>query len=128
MFSHVTLGVSDFDAAFRFYGPLLAMLGLELKFREDERAWAGWKAQGADRPLFIVGRPFDGEPPTPGNGAMTALLAPDRETVQRVYQAAIEAGGCSEGVPGLRPEYHPNYFGAYFRDLDGNKLCVCCHD
>jgi len=128
MFSHVTLGVADFEAAFQFYAPLLEMLGLELKFRENDRPWAGWKAPGADRPLFVIGRPFDGGASAAGNGAMTAFLAPDRATVDAVFRAAIAAGAVSEGEPGLRPEYHPNYYGAYFRDLDGNKLCVCRHD
>lgn len=59
---------------------------------------------------------------------MIALLAPDRTTVGRIFAAALAAGGTSEGAPGLRPQYHANYYGAYFRDLDGNKLCVCCHE
>ncbi|AAU45694.1 hypothetical protein D8O27_29525 [Burkholderia mallei] len=59
---------------------------------------------------------------------MTAFLAADRATVDRVYALALRAGGASEGAPGLRPHYHPDYYGAYFRDLDGNKLCVCCHE
>lgn len=58
---------------------------------------------------------------------MTAFLAEHRSDVDRCYALAIEHGGRCEGKPGLRPEYHPNYYGAYFRDLDGNKLCVCSH-
>jgi predicted lactoylglutathione lyase len=59
---------------------------------------------------------------------MIALLSPDRPTVDEVFAMALENGGQSEGGPGLRPQYHPDYYGAYFRDLDGNKLCVCCHN
>ena len=59
---------------------------------------------------------------------MTAFLAPDRPSVDQAHAAALTAGGVSEGAPGLRPQYHANYYGAYFRDLDGNKLGVCCHD
>jgi predicted lactoylglutathione lyase len=59
---------------------------------------------------------------------MVALLAPTREAVDRCYTVAIESGGRCEGPPGLRPQYHANYYGAYFRDPDGNKLCVCRHD
>jgi lactoylglutathione lyase len=59
---------------------------------------------------------------------MTALLAPDRATVDRCHRLALANGGVDEGAPGLRPEYHVNYWGAYFRDPDGNKLCVVCHD
>ncbi len=59
---------------------------------------------------------------------MVALLAPSRDAVDRVYEVALAHGGLSEGAPGLRPEYHANYYGTYFRDVDGNKICVCCHD
>jgi predicted lactoylglutathione lyase len=59
---------------------------------------------------------------------MTAFLANDRGTVDLVHAAALAAGGQDDGAPGLRPQYHENYYGAYFRDLDGNKLCVACHE
>ncbi|QEN88144.1 VOC family protein [Labrys sp. KNU-23] len=136
MISHTFLGVGDFDRAFRFYEAVLGELGLVLRFREDERpnkhskqrSWAGWVRPGASRPQFQIGHPFDEQAPAPGNGPMVALLAPDRPTVARAWQAALNHGGTDEGAPGLRPEYHAHYYGAYFRDLDGNKLCVCCHD
>ncbi|OMR44561.1 VOC family protein [Burkholderia pseudomallei] len=127
MFSHVCMGVTDVERAFAFYAPLMEALRLDLKFR-DPHGWTGWKPAGAPRPLFLIGRPFDGAPHAPGNGQMTAILAADRATVDRVYALALRAGGASEGAPGLRPHYHPDYYGAYFRDLDGNKLCVCCHE
>ena len=56
------------------------------------------------------------------------MLAADRATVDAVHALALRHGGSCEGPPGLRPEYHANYYGAYFRDPDGNKLCVCCHE
>jgi putative acetyltransferase len=59
---------------------------------------------------------------------MIALSAPDRAAVDRCHRLALTNGGMDEGPPGLRPQYHPDYYGAYFRDPDGNKLCVCCHD
>lgn len=127
MFSHVCMGVTDVERAFAFYAPLMEALRLDLKFR-DPHGWTGWKPAGAPRPLFLIGRPFDGAPHAPGNGQMTAFLAADRATVDRVYALALRAGGASEGAPGLRPHYYPDYYGAYFRDLDGNKLCVCCHE
>jgi hypothetical protein len=50
-----------------------------------------------------------------------------RAVVDNCHEVALTNGARSEGPPGLRPEYHPNYYGAYIRDLDGNKVCVCCH-
>jgi catechol 2,3-dioxygenase-like lactoylglutathione lyase family enzyme len=128
MLSHVFVGISDFERAFSFYSVLMDTLELRLKFRDNDTCWAGWMAAGAPRPLFVIGRPYDGQPATVGNGQMLALLAKDRATVDRVHAAALAHGGACEGPPGLRPQYHPDYYGAYFRDPDGNKLCVCCHE
>ena len=127
MLSHVFIGVNDFDRAVAFYSPVLERLGLVLRFTEPARPWAGWQTPGVARPLFLIGRPFDGQPAAPGNGAMNALLAADRATVDAVHALALQHGGRCEGPPGLRPEYHASYYGAYFRDPEGNKLCVCCH-
>ncbi|KAK9357426.1 VOC family protein [Lipomyces starkeyi] len=128
MFSHIYIGVTDFPRAFTFYSCISEALGLTLKFSEPEKAWAGWMQARVARPLLLIGQPYDGNIATSGNGHMVALLAPDRITVDKCYDIAIAAGGTDEGRPGLRPEYHSNYYGAYFRDPDGNKLCVCCHD
>ena len=127
MISHTFLGVNDFALAFTFYEAVLGELGLNLRFRDEARPWAGWQTPGVPRPLFLIGRPFDGAAASAGNGTMVALLAADRATVDRAYAAALRHGGCSEGAPGLREHYHPDYYGAYFRDPDGNKLGVCCH-
>lgn len=80
------------------------------------------------RPPLLIGRPYDGAPARVGNGQMVALLAPSRSAVAAAFDAALAHGGTCEGKPGLRPEYHAHYFGAYVRDPDGNKLCVCCHE
>lgn len=128
MISHTYVGITDFDRALRFYQSVLPVLGLTLKFCDAAKPWAAWMTPGVARPLFIIGRPFDGRVASAGNGAMIALLAPDRAAVDAAYRAALAAGGSDEGAPGLRPHYHPNYYGAYFRDPDGNKLCVVCHD
>ncbi len=127
MFSHVTVGTNDFERDFAFYSGLMAVLGHQLRFHESER-WAGWQQRsGVDGPLFIVGRPYDGARATHGNGQMVAFETADRLTVDRCFEVAIGTGARSEGEPGLRPEYHPDYYGAYFRDPGGNKICVCCH-
>lgn len=128
MLSHVFVGVNDFEGAMRFYGALMAELALQLKFCDRSRPWAGWMAADAPRPLFVIGAPFDGQAAGAGNGQMLALLAPSRAAVERAYAAALAQGGRCDGAPGLRPEYHAHYYGAYLRDPDGNKLCVVCHD
>lgn len=128
MLSHVNIGIADFDRAFAFYAALLPELGLQLKFAEPANDWAGWMQPGVTRPLFLIGRPYDGGAAAPGNGQMVAFLAADRPIVDRAHALALRLGGTDEGAPGLRPHYHANYYGAYFRDPDGNKLCVCCHD
>ncbi len=128
MLSHVFLGVNNFDQAFKFYSAIMDELGLQLKFCEPEKPWAAWMVANTSRPLFLIGKPYDRNTATAGNGQMIALLAPSRHAVDRAYEAALAHGGSSEGAPGLRPEYHSDYYGAYFRDVDGNKICVCCHD
>lgn len=128
MLSHVHVGVTDFERAFGFYSAVLGVLDVELRFCERSVPWAGWHRPGQARPLFLIGHPHDGAPASPGNGQMTALLAPSRLAVGQAHAAALDHGGRCEGEPGLRPHYHPNYYGAYFRDPDGNKICVCCHD
>jgi catechol 2,3-dioxygenase-like lactoylglutathione lyase family enzyme len=125
--SHVHIGVTDFPRAFAFYSGVMNTLGLPLKFSEPEKQWAAWKPVTAERPLFVIGIPYNGQSAAPGNGQMVALLAPNRDAVDKCFELAIANGGRSEGPPGLRPQYHANYYGAYFRDPDGNKICVCCH-
>ncbi len=127
MFSHVTVGIGDFDRALAFWRPLMAAIGAQERIIDAARPWAVWQPAGGGRPLFIIMRPFDGNDPAPGNGAMVAFDAPDRAAVDRVHALALRHGGQSEGAPGLRPQYHAQYYGCYFRDPDGNKICVVCH-
>ncbi len=124
MYSHTTIGANDLARARAFYDVVLAPLELEVRFSDD--AMVGYGQKGG-RPQFLIVRPFDGNAPSVGNGAMIALLASRRALVDACHEAALEQGGTDEGGPGLRPHYHSNYYGAYFRDLDGNKICVCSH-
>lgn len=126
MISHIHIGTNDLEPALTFYSNVLGVLGLRLKFSDDDRAWAGWVGED-ERPLFLVGAPDDGEVHNAGNGQMVAFLASSRAQVDDCYQVAIKHGAQDEGKPGPRPQYHKNYYGAYFRDLDGNKICICCH-
>ena len=128
MISHVYIGVDDFEAGLTFYSAVLPTLGWRSRFIDRQRPWAGWMPKDVERPLLLVGAPFDGEPAAPGNGHMVALLAPSREAVDDFYVLALANGATCEGPPGLRPEYHPHFYGAYVRAPDGGKLCVCCHE
>jgi catechol 2,3-dioxygenase-like lactoylglutathione lyase family enzyme len=127
MFSHIFISVTDFDRALAFYSALMQTLGLERRFCDRDKPWAGWHSAGESRPFFVICKPFDGEPHDPGNGQMAAFTADSRHIVRLAHQVALAHGGTCEGLPGLRPHYHAAYFGAYFRDPDGNKLCVACH-
>jgi catechol 2,3-dioxygenase-like lactoylglutathione lyase family enzyme len=124
MISHVYIGITDFPRAFAFYSAVMETLGYPLRFQDAGKSWAGWNKE---RPLFLIGLPFNGEAAAPGNGQMTALLAPSRAAVDKAHAVALKHGGICDGPPGLRPQYHENYYGAYFRDPDGNKICVVCH-
>ena len=127
MLSHVFIGTNDPDRADAFYTPIMGELGWRRRHSEIPSHLMIWNPAETTRPLFVLGPPFDGLPADPGNGGMVALLAPDGATVDRVYAIAMKAGATSEGPPGLRPEYHAHYYGAYFRDPDGNKICIVSH-
>ncbi len=127
MFSHIFIGVTDFDRALDFYRSLMALLGVDERFCKYDRPWAGWQSQGGNRPLLLIGHPYNEQAHMPGNGQMVAFMAADRQTVDEAHKFALSKGCNSEGAPGLRVEYHENYYGTYFRDPDGNKLCVVCH-
>ena len=128
MISHVFIGIADFERALAFYRALMAVLGLQERFCDSTRPWAGWQSDPGPRPLFLIGKPYDGRAHDGGNGQMVALLAASREIVDRAHAAALAHGGICEGAPGLRSKYHAHYYGAYFRDTEGNKLCVVCHE
>lgn len=123
MFSHVTIGSNDPDNAADFYDNVLATLGIAQLFKMDGVVAYG-EMSGAK--VFVL-RPFDGGPHVVGNGAHTAFLAASRAQVDAFHAAALSLGGSDEGEPGLRPHYHPNYYGAYVRDPEGNKLQAVCH-
>lgn len=128
-FSHVTLGSNDLPRSRRFYDAALTPLGL-VCLREDEGEAYGYGRKGVDTerlPVWIL-TPFDGRPAQPGNGVHVAFQAPTRKAVDAFWAAAMKAGGTDEGEPGLRLHYHANYYAAYVRDPDGNKLQAVCHD
>ena len=125
MFSHVTVGSNDVAKAKPFYEGLLAPLGLVVK--ADYLPHAVGFGRPDARPQLWVLAPIDRQAATVGNGVTVGLEAADRASVDAAYKAAMSAGAKDEGAPGLRAHYHPNYYGAYVRDLDGNKICIVCH-
>jgi catechol 2,3-dioxygenase-like lactoylglutathione lyase family enzyme len=123
MFSHVTLGTNDWARARPFWLAVMEVLGHPVMFEREGGIAFG---EPAGEKTF-VGPTFDGEPASVGNGSHVAYIVPDRATVDRFHAVALASGGTDEGAPGLRPHYHRNYYGAYVRDPDGNKLQAVCH-
>lgn len=123
MYSHVTLGTNDFARALPFYQAVMDVLGHPVLFQGD-----GMIAYGeATGPKLFIVPPFDGQEARAGNGVHAAFLVSSRPQVDAFHAAALAHGGSDEGPPGPRPHYHPNYYGAYVRDPDGNKLQAVCH-
>lgn len=123
MFSHVTIGSEDPNQAAIFYDVVLGALGIKQHFNME-----GVVAYGElTGPKTFILKPFNGEKAQAGNGGHVAFLAATREQVDAFYKAALELGGSDEGAPGIRAHYHANYYGAYVRDPEGNKLQAVCH-
>ncbi len=132
MLSYVCFGTNNLEGAIRFYSAALAPLGMKRCVTGDpewDRVAAGWgiyEEDGARELAFWIGTPFDRKPASAGNGSMVAFSAPTWKAVDDFHAAALASGGVSEGAPGLRPHYGPDFYVAYVRDLDGNKLAAVC--
>jgi hypothetical protein len=100
-----------------FYGALLAEIGAKQLFGMDRIKFYG---TSTDKAMLAICIPYNEEPPQCGNGNMVAISGGSREGVDKLYAKAIELGATDEGPPGERL---PVFYGAYVRDLDGNKLC-----
>jgi catechol 2,3-dioxygenase-like lactoylglutathione lyase family enzyme len=111
LLDHVHLRVADIGASRRFYEAAIGALGLDVLARDD--------SFGCDE-LFVSA---DGEPTS---GIHLAFQTPDREAVQRFYEAALAAGGRDNGAPGERT-YHPGYYAAFVLDPDGNNVEAVYH-
>ena len=120
MIGYTCVGTNDLERAVHFYGELLGLLGAQPFFKTERGV--GWGVS-PDQPMFSVLQPFDGQAATAGNGTMIALVASNPDQVHALYAKALALGGSDEGAPGPRGE---GFYGAYFRDLDGNKLAAFC--
>jgi catechol 2,3-dioxygenase-like lactoylglutathione lyase family enzyme len=120
MLDHVTIGVSDLERSKAFYDKVLKAIGIERLYSED----AEFFAYGADKKAFFWIAPKS----LAITGVHVAFAVQDRAAVDRFYSAAVGAGGRDNGKPGLRPNYHPYYYGAFVLDPDGHNIeAVCRH-
>lgn len=121
MFDHVCLEVSDFETSKKFYSPVMEFLGYRIWISGDD--YIGYGTQ--DRPHFWLNKATGTESST--RNVHIAFPVKNRETVCGFFRMALENGGISEGQPGLRPEYHENYYGAFVLDPEGNNIEAVCH-
>ena len=120
MLSGACVGTNDLAAAGAFYDAVLATIGMRCVVSDSrERGYAGKDGKIS----FFLIRPFNEQNATSGNGTQIMFSAPDAEAVRAFHSAVLQHGGTDEGLPGPR-DYHPDYYGAYARDLDGNKLNI----
>jgi len=123
---HFGLGVSDYARAKSFYSESLAPLGITLVMevtpeQSPGKVWAcGFGKAG--KPEFWIGSDGKTTPPT-----HIAFVAESRAEVRAFHEAALRAGGRDNGAPGLRPQYHSTYYGAFVLDLDGHNVEAVCH-
>lgn len=117
--NYVMLGSNDVPRARVFYDAVLPVIGGALEAEHMPHAVC---YQLRDNGRIWVATPFDENAATSGNGTMIGLLCKSREEVDAAHAAALIQGGSDEGAPGPRPQYGPDFYGGYVRDLDGNKL------
>ena len=124
MIDHAGISVSDWDRAKAFYDAAFAPLGAKLLYMVPEQFTGGVKVggYGRDKPDFWLT-----ESKEAGPGRHTAFAARNRAEVDAFYKAAMAAGGRDNGGPGLRPDYHANYYAAFVLDPDGNNIEAVCH-
>lgn len=120
MLHHVSVGVRDFARAAKFYDAVLATLGFTRAADYSPHAIGYGERGGA--PIFWIGAPHDGKPMSAGNGTHLGFTARSKAQVLKFHEVALKMGGSNNGEPGPRPDYGPDYYGAFIYDLDGNKI------
>ena len=125
MFDHVGFSTADLARSCAFYEKALAPLGITCLYEVtpdmtgDGSTHLGF---GKERPQFWIGTG-----PIHHPGIHIAFAAESRDLVRRFHAAALAAGGRDNGAPGLRPHYHPDYYGAFVLDPDGHNIEAVCH-
>jgi catechol 2,3-dioxygenase-like lactoylglutathione lyase family enzyme len=120
MLDHLGLAVADFERSKAFYEGALAPLGISV-LMEPVPGIAGF-GESDGKPYFWIGTRD-----APQTGVHVAFATATRERVDAFHAAALQAGGADNGGPGVRDLYHPNYYGAYVLDPDGNNVEAVCH-
>ncbi len=123
MIGYVTLGSNDLEKSRNFYDALMPVIGAGriMEFGDNFTMYG----TGMGKPGLAICKPYDGNPATAGNGNMASIVCDSRSKVDALYARALELGATDEGPPGVRGEEGPQaFYGAYFRDLDGNKLAA----
>jgi hypothetical protein len=114
-------GSNDIEKAKRFYDIVLETIGVGSVM---EHGCGGRIYGSAGAPVLSIVVPYNGAPASVGNGAMATLNCESRQQVAAIHSKALELGGCDEGFPGPRAGEESGVYAAYFRDLDGNKICA----
>ena len=124
MIDHISLRVADFARSRAFYDAALAPLGagVRMEVSAEQTGGVAYAGYGKDRPTFWIAEAAPVSGPT-----HVAFVTASRAEVDSFYEAALAAGGRDNGAPGLRPYYHPNYYGAFVLDPDGNNVEAVCH-
>jgi catechol 2,3-dioxygenase-like lactoylglutathione lyase family enzyme len=127
MIDHLGLSVSDLGKSRAFYTKALAPLGYSVMMEFPGALGFGAQAPPPGTPM-AQGKPdfWLGQGPSSGK-VHVAFTSADRKTVDAFHAAALAAGGKDNGKPGLRPQYHPNYYGAFVFDPDGNNIEAVTH-
>jgi catechol 2,3-dioxygenase-like lactoylglutathione lyase family enzyme len=123
MIGYVTLGTNDLDKARAYYDALFETIGAR-RLMELPHGFTLY-GRSLGQPAVAVTHPYDGQRATAGNGNMISLVMDSRAGVDALHARALELGGSDEGAPGVRGEEGERaFYGAYFRDPEGNKFCA----
>ncbi|WP_309646127.1 VOC family protein [Phenylobacterium sp.] len=117
MIGYTTIGTNDLEKAKAFYDAVLGTMGVRQGYDGGRILFYGKFGAGG----LALCEPYDKQPAVPGNGTMVALAAESRDMVDAIHAEALAQGATCDGPPGLRGS---GFYGAYFRDLDGNKICA----